>query len=117
MAENQHRATLGVISLGLAIGITWGLCIFILGIMATFFGWGAPMALILSSVYVGFTPTVAGTFAGAVWGFAEGFVTGVMIAWLYNRFLGMRVVKVHESAPDPAPPSAAGQAGETQKPK
>ncbi|MBL6951081.1 MAG: bacteriophage holin [Alphaproteobacteria bacterium] len=90
MAEHQHHATLGVISLGLAIGVTWGLFVFLLGIMATFFGWGAPLALILSSVYVGFTPTVAGTVAGAVWGFAEGFIAGCMIAWLYNLFLGMR---------------------------
>ncbi|NQV43373.1 MAG: bacteriophage holin [Rhodospirillales bacterium] len=90
MAGHQQHATLGVISLGLAIGVTWGLFVFLLGIMATFFGWGAPLALILSSVYVGFTPTVAGTVAGAVWGFAEGFVAGCMIAWLYNSFLRMR---------------------------
>ena len=57
-----------------------------LGFMATFFGWGAPLAQMLSSVYVGFTPTMGGTFAGAAWGFAEGFIAGAMIAWLYNRF-------------------------------
>ena len=100
MAENKHHGTLGVISLGLAIGITCGLGVFLLGIMATFFGWGAPLALILSSVYVGFTPTVAGTFAGAVWGFANGFIAGALIAWLYNRFLSMRVVRVQEPSPE-----------------
>ncbi|MDA1101961.1 MAG: bacteriophage holin [Proteobacteria bacterium] len=103
MARHQHHATLGVISLGLAIGVTWGFLVFILGIMATFFGWGAPLALILSSVYVGFTPTVAGTMAGAVWGFAAGFISGIMIAWLYNRFLGMRTVRIQEPTTDPAP--------------
>ena len=111
MARHQHHTTLGVISLGLAIGITWGFFVLILGIMATFFGWGAPLALILSSVYVGFTPTVAGTFAGAVWGFAEGFIAGIMIAWLYNRFLGMRMVRRHE--PAGAPASTTAKADET----
>ncbi len=114
MARNHHHATLGVISLGLAIGVTWAVFVFILGIMATFFGWGVPLALVLSSVYVGFTPTVAGTIAGAVWGFAEGFAAGVMIAWLYNRFLLIRTAPIRESARDPASTSAAGERDKIQ---
>jgi ABC-type transport system involved in multi-copper enzyme maturation permease subunit len=114
MARHQHHATLGVISLGLAVGLTWAFSVFILGIMATFFGWGAPLALILSSVYVGFTPTVAGTMAGAVWGFAEGFIFGIMIAWLYNRFLGMRTVRSQEPADVPAAASAEKPQADSQ---
>ncbi len=87
MVRNQRHATLGVISFGLALAVTSALLTFLLGIMATFFGWGIELARALSSLYIGFQPTFVGTIAGAVWAFFDGFVAGVMIAWLYNRFL------------------------------
>ena len=44
MAEVQHRATLGVISLGLAIGAISAVAVFLLGVMAALFDWGVPIA-------------------------------------------------------------------------
>lgn len=93
MAEDHRHATLGVISFGLAVAVTSATFTFLLGVMATLFGWGAGLAHVLSTLYIGFSPTFAGTIAGAVWAFAEGFVAGVMIAWLYNRFLIRRSVR------------------------
>ncbi len=87
MAEDRHHATLGVISFGLALGVTFTIVVFLLGIMAAAFGWGVQIAAALSSLYIGYGPTFVGSIAGAVWGFANGFVIGVLIAWLYNRFL------------------------------
>ncbi len=87
MAEDQRRATLGVISFGLAVAITSAVFTFFLGVVAALFGWGVVLAQILSSLYIGFAPTFVGTIAGAVWAFADGFIAGVMIAWLYNRLL------------------------------
>jgi hypothetical protein len=53
-----------------------------------------------------------GTIAGAVWAFVGGFAAGVMIAWLYNRFLLRRAVhlqpmhhpQAHPQAQAPVPP-------------
>lgn len=98
MADSERPMTLGVISFGLAIGTTWGVFVFILGIMAALFGWGVEAAQILSSIYIGFSPTIAGTFAGAVWGFVDGLIAGVMIAWLYNKFLLRRRPRPRDGA-------------------
>jgi hypothetical protein len=81
---------LGIISFGLAIGAVWALSVFALGIMATFFKWGELVALMLSSLYIGYKPTFVGSITGAVWAFAHGFVFGLLTAWLYNRFLARR---------------------------
>jgi hypothetical protein len=87
MAMNERHATLGVISLGLALGMSWAIGVFVLGIAAWLFGWGVGVAGALASLYIGYGPSFVGAVAGAVWGFADGFIFGVMIAWFYNRFL------------------------------
>lgn len=87
MAENQHHTTLGVISFGLALGVTFAIFVFVLGVVAAAFGWGVQLAAALSSLYIGFGPTFVGAIAGAVWAFVDGLVAGVLIAWFYNRFL------------------------------
>jgi hypothetical protein len=87
MALNERHATLGVISLGLALGVTWAIAVFMLGMMAWLFGWGIEVASALSGLYIGYGPSFVGAIAGAVWGFVDGLILGVMIAWFYNRFL------------------------------
>jgi len=87
VAQNHSHSTLGVISFGLALGVTSAIFVLLLGIMAALFGWGLQLAAVLSSLYIGFGPTFVGTIAGTVWAFVDGFVAGVMIAWFYNRFL------------------------------
>ena len=87
MVENQHHKTLGVISFGLALGVTAAIATFVLGVMATFFDWGIPLAMVLASIFLGYGPTFVGSIAGAVWAFVDGFIVGMLIAWFYNRFL------------------------------
>ena len=87
MAANQSHQTLGVISFGLAVGMTWAIAVAILTIVAAFTGLGGSLALIIQGIYVGYQPNIIGLFVGLVWGFANGFVFGVVTAWFYNRFL------------------------------
>ena len=87
--------TLGVISFGLALGITWAGGVFFLAGMAGLFGWGIAVAALLQTVYIGFSPTFVGAIAGAVWGFVDGFIFGVIVAWLYNRLLLTRQIQIH----------------------
>jgi len=87
MAQNERHATLGVVSFGLALGVTFAIFVFLLGLSATFLGWGVEMAQTLSSLYLGYGPTLVGTITGAVWAFVDGLVAGCLIAWFYNRFL------------------------------
>ncbi len=90
MTQSQSKATLGVVSLGLAFGITWALGVLLLGVVAAFSGWGIPVVAVLSSVYIVYSPTFVGSITGAVWGFVDGFIGGVLIAWLYNKFVTRR---------------------------
>ena len=73
--------------IGLALGLTSAIMVFVLGVMASLSGWGLPMVALLSTMYFGYSPSFVGSIAGAVWAFADGFIAGVLIAWLYNRFL------------------------------
>ena len=91
MTQTLTKSTLGVVSLGLAFGITWALGMFLLGIAAALFDWGVPVVAVLSSVYIGYSPSFFGSIAGAVWGFVDGFIGGVLMAWLYNKFVTRRV--------------------------
>ena len=50
------------------------------------FNWGDTFVSIMSSLYIGFKPTVSGIIIGAVWGFVDAGIAGVLIAWLYNKF-------------------------------
>lgn len=88
--EHAERAKLGVISFGLALGFTWALIVFGIGLTSAFLGWGMAIGQVLGSLYVGFSPTFIGCIAGAVWAFATAFVVGAVMAVLYNFFLRLR---------------------------
>lgn len=84
------RARLGVISLGLAIGVTAAIYVFLLGVAAGLFGWGVVAVGVLSNLFIGYEPTMVGSIAGAVWAFVNGLIAGILIGWLYNSFLRTR---------------------------
>ena len=77
---------LGVMAFGLASGIVWGLGMLVLGLASTWFMWGTPLVVSMGSFYTGYEPTVWGSFVGGLWGFCDGFIGGVVFAWLYNMF-------------------------------
>ena len=87
--SNRGKHHLHVISFGLAVGVTWALGIFILGIVNIFFStWGVDFISSIGSVYVGYEPTILGSILGGIWAFIDGFIGGVILAWLYNQFSG-----------------------------
>ncbi len=88
MVQDQRHVTLGVISFGLAVGVTWAIGVFFLGLVAWLFGWGLGVAAVLAAtLYIGFAPDFIGSIAGAVWAFVDGLIGGILVAWFYNRFL------------------------------
>lgn len=76
---------LNVKALGLTLGIVWGAGMLLLGLMSMFSNWGLDFLTLLGSVYIGFKPTLGGTLIGTIWGFCDGAIFGVLIAWVYNR--------------------------------
>lgn len=76
---------LSVKGLGIALGVSWGAGVFLLGLAGSL-GWGRPVVDVLGSVYLGFRPSLTGSLIGGLWAFFDGALGGIVIAWLYNRF-------------------------------
>lgn len=83
----NHRPKLDVLALGFAFGILWGVGMLLMGWMAYGFGWGAQLVEAFGSLYIGYAPTFWGSVIGGLWAFLDGFVGGLVFAWLYNLFL------------------------------
>ncbi len=72
------------IALGLTLGIVLGLYTLFIGLSAAWLNWGTPIVQLLSSLYIGYSATFAGAIIGFIWAFVDGFVCGLLIAWIYN---------------------------------
>jgi hypothetical protein len=71
------------LALGVAIGVLWAIYVFGAGITAMF-GWGNALVEVLASLYIGYGASIIGAIIGAIWALVDGFVAGVIVAWIYN---------------------------------
>jgi hypothetical protein len=71
------------LALGVAIGVLWAIYVFVVGITAMF-DWGNALVEALASLYIGYSASIIGAIIGAIWAFVDGFIAGVVIAWIYN---------------------------------
>ncbi|MDP8216603.1 MAG: bacteriophage holin [Candidatus Kaelpia imicola] len=78
-------AKLNAKALGLSLGIIWAVAAFIMGILAMTFGYGGIFVKALGSLYIGYEATLKGSIIGAIWGFIDAGICGIIIAWLYNK--------------------------------
>lgn len=76
---------LNVKALGLTLGIVWGSGVLILGLLSMYMNWGWSLVELIGSVYIGYNSTIVGTLIGTIWGFCDGAICGVLIAWVYNK--------------------------------
>lgn len=72
-------------ALAIGLGLSWGLGMLLVGEAAAF-GWGGKFVDVISSVYIGFAPTLLGGVIGGIWGFFDGAIGGALIALFYNAF-------------------------------
>lgn len=80
---------LNVRGFALAVGILWGVGVFLLGLMAHF-GFGTKVVDVLGSAYIGYSVSFVGALIGGVWAFFDGLICAAIIAWLYNAFSGQK---------------------------
>lgn len=71
------------LALGIALGVLAAIYIGGLAI-AAMFDWGTELIAPIASIYIGYEATVPGALIGAAWALADGFIAGVIIAWIYN---------------------------------
>ncbi len=72
---------------GLALGILWAGIAFLLVILATYTGYGTSVVELLETIFLGVEASWLGALIALPWAFADGFLGGFILAWLYNRFV------------------------------
>lgn len=85
ITKGDDMLKLDVKALGLAMGIMWGISMFLLGLLTMENGLGSGIEQVLATMYIGYKPTVMGSIIGGIWGFIDAGVGGMLLAWLYNR--------------------------------
>ena len=78
-------AKLDVIETGKIFGAVWGSFVFLLGFSVYLRNRDSRFIKVLSKVYFGFNGTLPGSLIGGGWGFLDGFLTGIVLAWIYNK--------------------------------
>lgn len=81
------KGKLHVLSFGLSLGLAWGLVVFVIGLLALLLNVGSHFVAALGTYYIGYEANMIGSIVGLIWGFADLFVIGVVIAYLYNFFV------------------------------
>lgn len=80
---------LNIKALAVGLGVTWASGMLFVG-WASMFGWGTKIVEVMSSLYIGFGPSVQGGIIGAIWGFFDGAIGGAIIACVYNAVAGKK---------------------------
>ena len=82
----MQKCKFSPLAMGLAVGVMWGLSVLISGLAAYYYSYGKPFVIAMSSVYIGYNPSISGSFFGALLAFVEGMIAGAVFAGLYNLF-------------------------------
>ena len=69
----------------LALGIVWGLIMFLVTNIDLLRGGAGEHLNRLSQIYVGYTVSFLGSVIGLIWGFVTMSIAAWVAAWLYNR--------------------------------
>lgn len=104
---------LNVLAFALACGIIWGLGLFCLTWWIIAFEGQTGERTIIGLVYRGYSISALGSVIGLAWALADGFVGGVIFAWLYNvlaaRFAPGAKTTTDRTAPAKGAPEASLQ--------
>lgn len=72
----------------LTCSLVWGFGLFFLTWWVILFDGATGEATLIGRLYRGYTISPMGSVIGLAWALADGFVGGLVFAWLYNRFAG-----------------------------
>ena len=81
---------LNVKAFGIAAGLLWGACVFLVGLCHLIWpGYGVAFLGSVSSIYPGYEVGGFGSvIVGTLYGLVDGFIAGIILAWLYNKLAG-----------------------------
>lgn len=84
---------LAVKSLTIALGLLWGGCVLLVGVINLAFpSYGLTFLQLMSSVYPGFHASrgFADVIVGTGYAIVDGAIGGLVFGWLYNLFVGQQ---------------------------
>ncbi|MBI3999911.1 MAG: hypothetical protein HY351_04780 [Candidatus Omnitrophica bacterium] len=85
----MNEGKLSIRGLAIAGGIFWGASVFMVGVLNLIIPtYGLSFLWFVSSVYPGYKadPSFVSVLIGTAYGVVDGFVSGAVLAWLYNIF-------------------------------
>ena len=80
---------LNIKAMGLALGLIWGAAILVTGLANLMWeGYGQAGLAVIASVYPGYSgeASIGQVLIGTTYGLLDGFIGGVVFAWVYNQF-------------------------------
>ena len=78
---------LNVLAFGIASGVLWGASMFILTWWIIMFHGSSEEPTFIGQIYLRYTISPQGSIIGLIWGLVDGFIGGLLLAWLYNFVL------------------------------
>lgn len=78
---------LDVKAFGITCGLEWGFGVFTLTWWVIFFDGASVAPTVLGQLYRGYKINPIGSLIGLIWALADGFVGGIVFAWLYNKLV------------------------------
>ena len=81
--KNENLSFRGV---AIGLGATWALIMFLAGLLSIY-GWASEIVHFMSSIYCGYGPTFVGALLGALWGFIDGALFGLLFVFFHNLAL------------------------------
>ncbi|MBU4308517.1 MAG: hypothetical protein KJ566_01860 [Nanoarchaeota archaeon] len=87
--KKEKAGKLDAGKLGLASGILFAACVFLMTLSATWIGYGQHCALSIQDIYgfLGYSISFVGAILGAVYAFIDGFIFAWLLASIYNKLL------------------------------
>lgn len=79
---------LDIKAFALTCGLVWGFGLFFLTWWLIMLEGTDLAPCLLNRMYPGYTMTPVGSLIGAIWGFIDAAIGGVIFAWLYNLLAG-----------------------------
>jgi hypothetical protein len=89
--KTEGKMRLNIKAMALAMGILWGGAVLVVGLANLIWtGYGTGFLQLLASVYPGYkaSRSIGDLIAGVLYALVDGGLFGLVVAWLYNRFLG-----------------------------
>ena len=81
---------LSIKAVSLTVAIFWGGSILLVGLANLIWpGYGVAFLEVVASIYPGYhaSPSLGGVIVGTLYGLVDGFIGGLIVAWLYNLFV------------------------------